>query len=262
MSGHIKFRGGPSRFSNINLIQWYQNKSHVVGHFYPNVSDDKPIILGGTLDLKQETLRWFTSDSQRPEDGTPAPPKCALESLAKTLNVNCEMAIVILNIILICFLFLGVLAVVFVMKRRYDKKVKYTEKYMRHFGIDLRLNPSQITDLDKWEIPRNSVVINRKLGEGAFGTVYGGETNFPGKGWVAVAVKTLKIGSSTEEKLDFLSEAEVNQLVNLNSAVDFFVVVVVGDEAFRAQEHHQASRRLHERRAHLHYNGVYVVWRP
>lgn len=209
VSGRIKFRGGPSRFSTINLMEWYGNKSHIVGHFNPNVSDDKPEILGGNLTLKIEALRWFTSNKKQPEDGTLPPPKCALESLAKTLNVNCEMAIVILNIILICVLLLIVFGVVFFMKRRYEKKVKYTEQYMRHFGIDLRLNPSQITDLDKWEISRNSVVINRKLGEGAFGTVYGGETNFPDKGWVAVAVKTLKIGSSTEEKLDFLSEAEV-----------------------------------------------------
>ena len=30
--------------------------------------------------------------------------------------------------------------------------------------------------LDEWEIDRESVVINRKLGEGAFGMVYGGES--------------------------------------------------------------------------------------
>lgn len=209
VSGRIKFRGGPSRFSTINIIQWYDNQSHIVGNFYPNVSDDKPEILGGRLELKSEKLHWFTPNRAKPDDGTPPPPTCTLESLAKALNVNCEMAIVILNIILICLLCVIVFSVVFYMKRRYDKKVRYTEKYMRHFGIDLRLNPSQISDLDKWEIPRNSVVINRKLGEGAFGTVYGGEANFPQKGWVAVAVKTLKIGSSTEEKLDFLSEAEV-----------------------------------------------------
>lgn len=65
-------------------------------------------------------------------------------------------------------------------------------------------------DLGKWEISRESVVINRKLGEGAFGTVYGGEANLTdtADSWTAVAVKTLKIGSTTEEKLDFLSEAE------------------------------------------------------
>ena len=52
----------------------------------------------------------------------------------------------------------------------------------------------------------------RKLGEGAFGMVYGGESRVEsgsGGDWVAVAVKTLKEGSSVEEKIDFLSEAEL-----------------------------------------------------
>ncbi|RZC34381.1 Pkinase Tyr, ANF receptor and/or Peripla BP 6 domain containing protein [Asbolus verrucosus] len=209
VSGRIKFRGGPSRFSTINLMEWYNNKSHIVGRFNPNLTDDQPDILDGELILNMSAVRWFTPNRAKPDDGTVPPPICALESMSKFLNVTCEMAIVILNIILVCLLVLVVVAAIYNMKKRYDRKVRYTEKYMRHFGIDLRLNPSQITDLDKWEIPRNSVVINRKLGEGAFGTVYGGEANFPEKGWVAVAVKTLKVGSSTEEKLDFLSEAEV-----------------------------------------------------
>lgn len=59
-----------------------------------------------------------------------------------------------------------------------------TQKYMKSFGIDL-LNPSSIASLDKWEIPRDRVVINRKLGEGAFGFVYGGEAYFNEKGWVS-----------------------------------------------------------------------------
>lgn len=71
------------------------------------------------------------------------------------------------------------------------------------------MSATNVSALDKWEIPRDRVVINRKLGEGAFGTVYGGECFFDDKGWVAVAVKTLKVGSTCEQKLDFLSEAEV-----------------------------------------------------
>lgn len=62
---------------------------------------------------------------------------------------------------------------------------------------------SPIMQLDDWEVPREDVVLNRKLGEGAFGTVFGGEA----KGlhekteWMPVAVKTLKIGSTLEEKV-------------------------------------------------------------
>lgn len=63
------------------------------------------------------------------------------------------------------------------------------DRFIKSMGIDLL--PS-LSDLDKWEIPRDRVVINRRLGEGAFGTVYGGEALFQ-DGWVAAAVKTLKV---------------------------------------------------------------------
>lgn len=56
--------------------------------------------------------------------------------------------------------------------------------------------------LDEWELPRDHIVINRKLGEGAFGTVYGGEALVGNKGWIAVAVKTLKRGSKIDEKVN------------------------------------------------------------
>ena len=40
---------------------------------------------------------------------------------------------------------------------------------------------------------RDRVVINRKLGEGAFGTVYGGEAFFDEKGWVSSVPMTTPI---------------------------------------------------------------------
>ena len=39
--------------------------------------------------------------------------------------------------------------------------------------------------------------------------VYGGEAYFEDKGWVSVAIKTLKEGAQLEEKIDFLSEANM-----------------------------------------------------
>ena len=53
------------------------------------------------------------------------------------------------------------------------------------------LTPSCVLTLDEWEIPRDRVVINRKLGEGAFGTVYGGEAFFDEKGWVSLLNRTI-----------------------------------------------------------------------
>ena len=50
--------------------------------------------------------------------------------------------------------------------------MKETEKRMRALGL---LDPMSVLTLDEWEIDREKIVINRKLGEGAFGMVYGGE---------------------------------------------------------------------------------------
>lgn len=77
---------------------------------------------------------------------------------------------------------------------RYDAKVKRIKD-----SIGLSQDMSWL-GLDKWEIPRDQVVLNRKLGEGAFGTVYGGEAMIDST-WLAVAVKTLKIGSNAEDKV-------------------------------------------------------------
>ena len=67
---------------------------------------------------------------------------------------------------------------------------------MEELGL---LEPGWLS-LDEWELPREYVVLNRKLGEGAFGTVYGGEA-YVYDSWMAVAVKTLKPGSNIEDKV-------------------------------------------------------------
>ena len=67
---------------------------------------------------------------------------------------------------------------------RYELKMKATEDRMRALGL---LTPMSVLALDDWEIARDRVVINRKLGEGAFGTVCGGECFFDEKGWVSLS---------------------------------------------------------------------------
>ena len=58
-------------------------------------------------------------------------------------------------------------------------------------------------DDEKWEIKREAVIINRRLGEGNFGAVFGGEYTKPdGQGEiVGVAVKTLHGEATPEEKV-------------------------------------------------------------
>ena len=83
---------------------------------------------------------------------------------------------------------------------RYDSKYRETQQRMEELGL---MEQSPILHLDEWEIPRENIVLNRKLGEGAFGAVCGGEVMGIGDDgeWVPVAVKSLKIGSLPEDKV-------------------------------------------------------------
>lgn len=231
VSGRIQFRGSPSRVSVVHVTQWYKNQLQTVGTFEPNVSPSDTDPLAGMLYLNISLIKWLTPDSSKPTDGTP---ECQIfGGLAEFLEVTCEVIIinVVAFLLLVMFLLIGFIIV----KRRYDKKVLITREYMKSWGIDL-LNPASIATLDKWEIPRDRVVINRKLGEGAFGFVYGGEAYFNEKGWVAIAVKTLKVGSTTEEKLDFLSEAEVMKRFDHKNIVKLLGVCTKNEPVYTVME--------------------------
>ncbi|KAG8222593.1 hypothetical protein J437_LFUL002585 [Ladona fulva] len=232
VSGRIRFVGGPSRISVINVMQWLNNSTHLVGSFYPNVSEEKGDVIDGNLILSEQIV-WLSGSV--PLDGSNPPRVCVLEGLANLLDVSCEVAIVVANVIGFGFVAILIFAAFIVMKRRYDKKVQMQQKYMKSLGLDL-LSASNMHSLDKWEIPRDRVVINRKLGEGAFGTVYGGEADFDERGWVAVAVKTLKVGSNTEEKLDFLSEAEVMKRFDHKNIVKLLGVCTKSEPVYTVME--------------------------
>ena len=68
-------------------------------------------------------------------------------------------------------------------KRQYELKMKETEKRMRELGL---VDPLSVLALDEWETDRENVVMNRKLGEGAFGMVYGGELLREDSQWVNI----------------------------------------------------------------------------
>ncbi|XP_073988410.1 uncharacterized protein isoform X2 [Rhodnius prolixus] len=230
VSGHIYFGGGPSRYSIVNVVQWYNMKTKIVGTYYPNipnvtVSPDKFV-------LRKEEIVWLNEGGIIPSDGGS---KCVIDSFASLLNVGCQAAIIVANLLGIALLILFLIVGFLIIKHRYDKKVQLTQKYMKSLGIDL-LSVSTFGGLDSWEIPKDRVVINRKLGEGAFGTVYGGEAYFNEKGWVAVAVKTLKVGSTTEEKLDFLSEAEVMKRFDHKNIVQLLGVCTKNEPVYTIME--------------------------
>lgn len=207
VSGRIRFGEGGSRIDDINVLQWLNGKFHQVGKYIPKIRSDGMKIIDGKLELNESSIIWKYKNGERPKDGTFV---CQLGAIAEFFDTDCDNVTLILTTIF-CLLFVVLVSLASFMfwKKKYDRKLKQSAKVMRNFGIDL-LSPSSNMNntLDKWEIPKENVVINRRLGEGAFGTVYGGEAQFSDGLWTAVAVKTLKIGASMEDRLDFLSEAE------------------------------------------------------
>lgn len=235
VSGRIKFHGGSSRFSVINVVQWVNSKSSIVGQFHPNISDDQSELMNGFLTLNNSEITWLTPDGHKPDDGTEPEGKCVFQNLAQLLNVDCEGAVLAAFIIIFGSVGVAVSFIFFFWKKKYDKNVQLAQRYMKSLGLDF-LNATNMADLDKWEIPRDHVVINRKLGEGAFGTVYGGEAHFTDRGWVAVAVKTLKVGSTTEEKVDFLSEAEVMKRFDHKNIIKLLGVCTKSEPVYTVME--------------------------
>ncbi|KAJ2953940.1 hypothetical protein O0L34_g1576 [Tuta absoluta] len=173
---------------------------------------------GDTFKMDQSALKWYTPDGLMPDDGSEI---CALQGLASALNADCQIALVALCSLLVTILVTAVSIIVWHCRRRAEKEYR-----KRLIALGMRTIAIKPHGLDRWEVPRERVVINRKLGTGAFGTVYGGHALLAeDRGWSAVAVKTLKAGATTEEKLDFLSEAEAMKRFDHKNIVRLLGVV-------------------------------------
>ncbi|XP_054721355.1 atrial natriuretic peptide receptor 2-like [Uloborus diversus] len=223
VTGPVQFEGS-GRVADVLVLQWLNQTSTIVGIYDPATE---------TLELNETKIVWLTPNGKKPPDGSPDGVKCSIEGFRRLFNVNCETAVVIANIVGVASFAVVFLAFVFFCKHRYEQRIKLTELRMKELG--LMANPGVLA-LDEWEMPRDHIVINRKLGEGAFGTVYGGEAYLEADGWIAVAVKTLKSDAKPEEKLDFLSEAEVmKQFVHIN-IVKLVGVCTMGEPVYTVME--------------------------
>ena len=83
---------------------------------------------------------------------------------------------------------------------------------------------------DKWEIPRESIRLLNKLGQGQFGEVWQGLWNET----TAVAVKTLKAGSKANQDTAkaFLQEAQIMKQLQHAKLVQLYAVCTKGDPIY------------------------------
>ncbi|KAM7353626.1 uncharacterized protein ACRADG_005612 isoform 2-T3 [Cochliomyia hominivorax] len=234
LSGRVRFGQGGSRITELIIRQWRNHRSVEVGRYIPQLVGEGRNLRtnSGKLILHENAIDWL---GEIPSDGRF---DCNFSALAKFFSIECKNATIAFTALL-CLIAVVVISLIsfFFWKRRYDKKLKHSARIMKNFGIDL-LSPSRSTSntLDKWELPKENVVVNRRLGEGAFGTVYGGEAQIGAKGWTAVAVKTLKSGASTEDRLDFLSEAEAMKRFDHKNIVKLLGVCLQSEPIYTIME--------------------------
>ncbi|XP_069355967.1 uncharacterized protein [Maniola hyperantus] len=193
----------PARAAPLLLLQWEGGAHRAVGRW-----------ANGRLALG--ALRWRTADGRAPDDGAE---RCALRPLASLLHVECRTAGAALAGLLLVAGAAALAGAALLCRRRAERAHRAR---LEELGLHALL--PKALGRDRWELPRERVVINRKLGTGAFGTVYGGHALLQG-GWSAVAVKTLKAGASTEDKLDFLAEAEAMKRFEHENVVRLLGVV-------------------------------------
>lgn len=85
------------------------------------------------------------------------------------------------------------------------------------------LNDLSYKTKDAWEIDRATLTFKRKLGSGQFGQVFEGSwVGEHGKSNIAVAIKTLKDGSTSKE--DFLAEAQVMKALKHKHLIKLYAV--------------------------------------
>ena len=226
VSGRIQFNWGGSRFIDVNVLQWQKNDFTLVGTYKPKI--ENRTIVDGNLQVNNRIV-WH--NGERPTDGRES---CAFKGIVDFFGTDCNTfrtTILIILVVLVAFLCSG-LSFIF-WKRKYDKKLEKSTQIMANYGMVV--NGIELT---KWEIPRENVVINRKLGEGAFGTVYGGEALINEEdGWAAVAIKTLKSGSNAENRLDFLAESETMKRFEHKNIVKLLAVCLQAEPLFTIMEY-------------------------
>jgi hypothetical protein len=123
VSGRINFNGRPSRLSNVRIMQWLKNASNEIfendiGVYLPDYGDTETKIYreGKLKNWNQILIRWQTMDGTKPLDN---PKECGiLSTFATKLNIECQLAIIVIFIIGVAILLLIICIVFLVFRRR------------------------------------------------------------------------------------------------------------------------------------------------
>ncbi|KAH8865000.1 Insulin receptor-related protein [Schistosoma japonicum] len=226
------------RFNNLNerVADYWLLKQHQINTTVPIVlwtldqeliSDDSSVPLTSLVDASDLTTlaasehfahlmgeRWINdvnwgSNNGPPDDGSERDDDCVFGFVSRVFGVNCTGSTVIATISMVFSMAILCLILFIVYYRR---KLEQTHLRIRQPYENLC---NELKDID---IPSADIVLNRRVGQGAFGMVYGGEAKRNGR-WEAVAVKVIGSKATYEGKTDFLSEAKLMRSLDHQNVV-------------------------------------------
>ncbi|CAH8497665.1 unnamed protein product [Dicrocoelium dendriticum] len=208
------------RFNDLNerIADYWLLKQHQVNRTIPivmmyakgNLSSDALSRLDSAAIPSVEQFSRFVTDRWLvpaywgkndgiPGDGSESGEDCTFHFISHMFGVNCSTSVTIFSIALVVLIALPLFLLFLVYYRR---KLREAERRIRQPYEELC---AELADID---IPSADVVLNRRVGQGAFGMVFGGEAKRKGT-WEAVAVKVISGKATYEGKRDFLSEAKL-----------------------------------------------------
>ncbi|VDN99548.1 unnamed protein product [Rodentolepis nana] len=177
-----------------------------------NVPDDnRNDVIAFKLFVDNLTKRYFDSPSWiaggngPPSDGSITEADCAFPFLSRWFGVTCVVGNWIFAMGILVIIAIPVVAIVLAYFRR---RLREAEKLTRKPYEELCALLADVNFSSTLQIPLSDIVINRRIGDGAFGLVYGGEAKSAGR-WEAVAVKMNTNRTTYEAKVEFLSEAKL-----------------------------------------------------
>jgi serine/threonine protein kinase len=232
VSGIVKFQGN-NRISSFSVSNFVGGELHLIGDYNSNskeVNINKSLVWG-----KCCAISTTIPPDQNDEVELGHRHDClGLESLAETLG-ECASAVALVFSTGFCGL-LVLLIILFIM---YYRRFAGTKQRMQELGLmENYKRSSALLLVDAFEIPRSKLQLNRKLGEGCFGHVYGGEAIgvVPGKDKTPVAVKTLRPEAEPVDKLLFLEEVQIMKQLEHSNIVSLIGVCTKNEPIFAVME--------------------------
>ncbi|RUS70621.1 hypothetical protein EGW08_021618, partial [Elysia chlorotica] len=165
VSGWIQFQEGTTnRALDLTIQQIFTNETRLVGQYKSVLDANHPL-----LQLDMEKIHWLSHIGAISSEINTGEKECFIESIKDFLGVSCTVASII--IITLAFLVIVIVAIALIFTLKYRSRLKATHERMKELGL-LSEEYSHLLAVDDWEISLDNIVLNRELGEGAFGEIH------------------------------------------------------------------------------------------